>query len=108
MTTRFLTSPWAALINESPSLAFATFGPVRGNPRFANRSSNFLSAFNQSDLFREFQAAQGQQIVSGDDPTLTFGSFLQNVPFWRRFLDLDPRERGERPGNFAPRLRFNL
>ena len=109
----FLPNPWLPLIEQDPSVAFATFAPSRRDRR-RDFSPNFLDFVlrQRGPAFSEFQGEQGRQILRGDAPTLTFSQFLQDTlnpaEFLRRFEQLDPRARGETPARFAPRLRFNV
>ena len=109
MVSRLLPNPWAPLIEQDPDLAFSTFAPSRLDR--PGLSPSFLDFVRRQRVpaFQAFQGALGRQILQGEDPTLSFSAFLQDsFPFRRLFEGLDPRERGETPARFAPRLRFNL
>lgn len=92
------------IFGERPELAFlgnlgeSGLAP-RGQELFRRRTSDFLN---------RFQTAVGQQLVSGQLPTLTPESFFGKINFQNEFLRLPPGERGVSSGKFAPPTMFRF
>lgn len=64
---------------------------------FENRFSQFQN---------QFLGNLGQQILRGEDPTLRFADFVQDIDFNREFASTPPNLRGSFASRFAPQARF--
>jgi hypothetical protein len=74
------------------------FGTSQGRQRFfENRFSQFQN---------QFLGKVGQQILSGEPPTLRFADFVQNIDFNQEFARVPPNLRGSFTSRFAPATRF--
>ena len=96
-----LDSAFAPFVEESPDIAFAALRPQTGAPNFLDYWRRNYGRF-QTD----YQGALGRQALSGEAPTLSEWSYLQNYPFLANYLGLSRGQRGSEPARrFAPRTR---
>jgi len=75
-----------------------------------NVTRPFLNYFNSQfgNVYGDYLGGLGRTALSGQEPTQSFGNYLEQFPFMKRWQDLTSQERGETPGRFAPRLRWSL
>ena len=84
-------------LGQDPQAAFnAIFGQQASN---LNPYSNWL----RNQLTRYMGSYKG---MLPDEPNLRFTSFLQKQNPMGEFGGLAPQERGERPGQFSPRVKW--
>ncbi|MAH48318.1 hypothetical protein CMI37_21010 [Candidatus Pacearchaeota archaeon] len=103
LSSFFGASPEDFLVDD-PLSAYLAFSPrLAGSP---NRRRGFRGLF--PSVLDEFRGQRARSLKRGVIPTQSFTNFLEDYPILQRYLEEGPRERGERPNAFAPRLRFNF
>ena len=87
-----------------------TFLAQEPTAAFYNAFSPLLGSRNQnlSDFTRSLQPSYYGQFLGQlpTNPTQTFPQFLQGQDPYAAFQNQAPRQRGERPNQFAPPIRF--
>lgn len=94
-------NPWEDYLNENFGIAFNAFRPQQGSSSFLDFSRGL-----QGRAFQDYQAALGQQALSGQAPSLEPVDFFSSYPFLQRFLEQTRSQRGLDDRNFAPVTRF--
>ena len=99
-------SDWSSLLLEGmPQEAYYSsptgqaFGA--GSPR---RQRYFQQNFQ--DVYNQYLGALGTQTRSGQDPAMSFESFLRTDPWTSRYAQLPQGMRGVNTGMYNPRTRF--
>ncbi len=92
-----------AFLEDNPRILFEAL-----RPRDPGLGQNFIdfSRGQQSNIFGDYLGLLGRGALAGEVPDTSFRSFLGNLPWLERFQSLSPAARGERPSQFAPRLRW--
>jgi len=98
--------PYGDLFEDMPQLGFQTqlanMFPRSGQG--SNQGRYWANRFGQ--VQNEYLGAVGQQLQSGQPPTLRFQDFLSQYPFTSRFSALPPEARGQVNQRFNPRTRW--
>jgi hypothetical protein len=94
-------------LEDNPNLLFQAHRPQTTSPGFGGGFLDYWRG-RQGDVYNEYLGDIGRTALRGETPTGSFTSFLSNYDFRDRFSAQSPRERGNRIGSFAPRLRYNL
>ena len=84
------------LLDEEPKLAY--YADLYGLKRSPNQLKFGQDAFQ--DIYNQYFGRLGQQIQQGQDPTLQWGDFLNEMPLTQRFANLPQQQRGA--GRFNP------
>jgi len=100
---------WLPWLEEEPGVGYQALIPQTLGPS-QTISPNFLQYWQRQfqPVYQQYQGALGQQVLAGGEPTLPFTSYLKNFPWWKRWMELDPAQRGERPSQFASGIRWNV
>lgn len=90
------------IFGQRPELAYLGNLGRQNLPRsmedfFRGQTSNFL---------RQYQQAQGQQLVGGQIPNMTPEDFFGGLNFQQEFRNFSPMARGLGTRRFSPQTRF--
>lgn len=96
-------NPFQDFLEESDVGQRANFFSRQGTRGTPTRSRFFENQF--STIQNQFLGALGAQIRGGEQPTLTFESFLNDFDLNTFFASQPPAQRGQFPSRFAPRTR---
>lgn len=99
-------SDWGSLLLDA--LPEATYYSSGAGQSFGSGGARKQRYYQQGygDTYNQYMGALGQQIRSGNDPSLTFDSFLDSDPWTSRYAQLPQSARGVNTGMYNPRTRF--
>jgi len=80
---------WTAWLEDNPSINYFTRMPQTGSKNFLDYWQN-----SQNRVYNDYMGTLGRQAINGQDPTLSFTDFLQNLNWNRQFNLLSPASRG--------------
>jgi len=101
-------NPFWNFLNDQPEAAY--FG-YQNQQRSPNQKKWFQNQF--SNVQNQYMGELGQQVMGGGTPTLDFTDFLSE---WfapqggaaQQWGSMAPGQRGQTPGQFAPRTRWQV
>jgi hypothetical protein len=94
-------------LSDNPDILYQARRPR--SPR-AGRGGNFLDYWRgrQGDVYQEYLGGIGRTAMSGQVPTQTFNSYLDDYDWDNYWTQLSPGRRGSRSSRFAPRIKYTL
>ena len=95
-------NPFMGYLNETPAAGYYSFlysMNLTPNQRLWGQNA-------QSDFYNQYQGALGNQIKSGQQPTLEWTDFLNGLNFQQQFADQTQFQRQAGMANFNPRTSF--
>lgn len=83
-------------------------------PLYYSRQNEWGNSPNQQrffknsygDFFNQYQGLLGNQVRSGQDPTLRFNDFMGGMNFQDYYRRQPPAQRGQSTAQFAPSVRW--
>lgn len=102
-------SGWLDFLEEQPNWRTAYFGYQPQFGRSPNQKQYFQNQF--ADVQNKFMGLQGQQIMGGGVPDLSFVDFLSQYfapqgGAAQEWGSMSPGQRGQTSGRFAPQTRW--
>ena len=85
---------------SSPAGGAGTGAFAQGTP---NQKRYYQNQFQNT--YNEFLGALGGQIRAGEDPTMRFTDYLEDIPWTERYAALTPEMAGRRTSRFSPGTR---
>ena len=78
-----------------------------GGKQFASGNQGQQRYFQNQfqNVYNEFLGSLGSQIRSGQEPTMRWSDYLENVPFTARYAALSPEQAGRTTRRYSPSTR---
>lgn len=99
-------SSWGSLLLEQLPQAAYFSSPTGQSFGAGSPSKQRYFQQNYQDVFNQYMGALGQQIRGGQNPNLSFQSFLEQDPWTSRYSQLPQAARGVNTGMNDPRTRY--
>ena len=97
-------NPFADFFEDYPQAAY--YSSPRGSA-FSGQSQNTQRYYQIQfqNVYNEFLGSLGSQIRSGQEPTMRWSDYLENVPFTARYAALSPEQAGRTTRRYSPNTR---
>jgi len=89
-------------LEDNPDLLYQAMRP-RGSRTYADYFRT-----RQPQVTADYMGSIGRTAMEGQIPTQSYRDYLQNYPWRGEYLGQSPGARGEQPGLYAPRLKWNV
>ena len=97
-------NPFMDFLELEPTAAYYS---SPGGMQFASGNQGQRRYFQNQfqNVYNEFLGALGSQIRSGQEPTMRWTDYLENVPFTARYAALSPEQAGRTTRRYSPNTR---